>query len=45
VANNSEIVVDAETYGGVARVYPDARRQRLVLKGKQETVEAYWIPP
>jgi hypothetical protein len=45
VAKNSEIVVDAETYGGVARAYPDAQQQRLVLKGKQEAVEAYWIPP
>jgi adenylate cyclase len=43
-ARNSEIVVDAETYGGVARAYPDARQQRLALKGKQEPVDAYWIP-
>jgi adenylate cyclase len=45
VARNNEIVVDAETYAAVARAYPDAREQRLVLKGKQEPVEAYWIPP
>jgi hypothetical protein len=38
-------VVEAETYGGVARAYPEAQRERLVLKGKQEPVEAYWIPP
>jgi adenylate cyclase len=44
-ASNSQIVVDAETYGGVARAYPEAERQRLVLKGKQEPVDAYWIPP
>jgi adenylate cyclase len=44
-AKNSEIVVDAETYAGVARAYPDAQQQRLGLKGKQEPVEAYWIPP
>jgi adenylate cyclase len=44
-ARNSEIVVDAETYRNVARAYPDAQEQRLVLKGKQEPVEAYWIPP
>jgi adenylate cyclase len=45
VARNNEIVVDAETYAAVARAYPDAREQRLVLKGKREPVEAYWIPP
>jgi adenylate cyclase len=45
MARNSEIVVDAETYAGVARAYPDARREQLVLKGKQEHVDAYWIPP
>ena len=45
VARNSEIVVDADTYAGVARAYPEARQERLVLKGKNEPVEAYWIPP
>jgi adenylate cyclase len=45
VANNTEIVVDAETYGSVARAYPEARQQWLALKGKKEPVEAYWIPP
>jgi adenylate cyclase len=44
VANNSEIVVDAETYASVAQAHPDAQQQRLVLKGKQEPVEAYWTP-
>jgi adenylate cyclase len=44
-ASNSEIVVDAETYGAVARAYPDARLERLALKGKQEPVHAYSIPP
>jgi adenylate cyclase len=44
-ADNGQIVVDAQTYGDVARAYPDARQERLVLKGKQEPVEAYWIPP
>jgi adenylate cyclase len=45
VARNNEIVVDAETYASVARAYPEAREQRLELKGKREPVEAYWIPP
>ena len=44
-ARNGEIVVDSDTYAAVARAYPDARHQRLVLKGKQEPFEAYWIPP
>lgn len=44
-AKSGEIVVDAETYCGVERGYPDARQQRLRLKGKREPVEAYWIPP
>jgi adenylate cyclase len=44
-AKNSEIVVDAETYAGVERAYPDAQHQRVVAKGKREPVEAYWIPP
>ena len=44
-AANGQIVADAETYADVARAYPDARRERLTLKGKQEPVEAYWIPP
>jgi adenylate cyclase len=43
-AKNSEIVVDGETYAGVARAYPDARHQRLELKGKQEPLDAFWIP-
>jgi adenylate cyclase len=45
VAKNSEIVVDAETYGAVAGAYPDSQQKLLLLKGKQEPVEAYWIPP
>jgi adenylate cyclase len=44
-ADNGQIVVDAQTYSDVARAYPDARQEHLVLKGKQEAVEAYWIPP
>jgi adenylate cyclase len=44
-ARDGEIVVDAETYGAVARAYPDARKQQLALKGKQEPVAAYSIPP
>jgi adenylate cyclase len=44
-ARNNEIVVDEETYGAVARAYPDARRHELALKGKREPVPAYWIPP
>jgi adenylate cyclase len=45
VATNGQIVVDAVTYGAVARAYPDAQHERLVLKGKQGPVDAYWIPP
>jgi adenylate cyclase len=44
-AANGQIVVDAETYADVAPAYPDARQKQLTLKGKRETVEAYWIPP
>jgi adenylate cyclase len=44
-ARNGEIVVDRETYAAVAPAYPDAHEQRLKLKGKQEPVDAYWIPP
>ena len=44
-AANGQIVVDAETYQDVARAYPDARQESLTLKGKQEPVEAYWVPP
>jgi adenylate cyclase len=44
-AANGQIVVDAETYADVARAYPDARQERLALKGKRDPVEAYWIPP
>jgi len=44
-ARNGEIVVDSETYAAVARAYPDARHRQLLLKGKQEPFEAYWIPP
>src|SRR5919197_4102970 len=44
-AANGQIVVDAETYADVMRAYPDAEQERLTLKGKQEPVEAYWIPP
>ena len=44
-ARNGEIVVDGQTYAAVAPAYPDAHEQRLKLKGKQEPVDAYWIPP
>ena len=44
-AADGQIVVDAETYADVAPAYPDARQERLMLKGKREPVEAYWIPP
>jgi adenylate cyclase len=44
-AANGQIVVDAETYADVALAYPDARQERLTLKGKCDPVEAYWIPP
>jgi class 3 adenylate cyclase len=43
-AANGQIVVDAETYADIGRAYPDARQERLTLKGKQEPVDAYWIP-
>jgi adenylate cyclase len=44
-AGNGQIVVDAETYAAVARAYPDAKKERLALKGKREPIAAYWIPP
>jgi len=44
-AANGQIVVDAETYRDVERAYPEARQERLDLKGKQDPVDAYWIPP
>jgi len=44
-AADGQIVVDAETYADVMRAYPDAAQKRLTLKGKQEPVDAYWIPP
>jgi adenylate cyclase len=44
-AKSGEILVDTETYRGVARAYPEARHEWVALKGKQEPVEAYWIPP
>ncbi|MDP9492260.1 MAG: adenylate/guanylate cyclase domain-containing protein [Actinomycetota bacterium] len=44
-ARNGQIVVDADTYEAVAPAYPDAQHERLVLKGKQDAVDAYWIPP
>jgi adenylate cyclase len=45
VAKNGQIVVDGEIYAAVARAYPEARQQRLALKGKQDPVDAFWIPP
>jgi adenylate cyclase len=44
-AADGQIVVDDETYRDVERAYPDARQERLALKGKQDPVDAYWIPP
>ena len=44
-ARNNEIVIDAATYAGVARAYPDAEQRQLVLKGKQAPLDAYWLPP
>jgi hypothetical protein len=29
----------------VALAYPEAQQEQLVLKGKQEPVDAFWIPP
>jgi hypothetical protein len=37
--------VDAPTYEDVARAFPDARREELTVKGKRDSVVAYWIPP
>jgi adenylate cyclase len=45
VARDGEIIVDATTYGAVSSAYPDAERQRLMLKGKREPVDAFRIPP
>jgi adenylate cyclase len=45
VAQDGEIIVDASTYAAVARAYPDAERQRLVLKGKRDPVVVFRIPP
>jgi len=45
VARDGEIIVDAPTYHAVARAYPDAERQQLVLKGKRQRVEVFRIPP
>ena len=45
VARDGEIVTDALTYEAVARAYPDAARQRLMLKGKRAPVEVFRIPP
>jgi len=45
VARDGEIVVDAPTYEAVARAYPDAKRDRLMLKGKSDAVDVFWIPP
>jgi class 3 adenylate cyclase len=44
-AANGQIVVDAETYVDVMRAYPDARRERLTLKGKREPLDVFSIPP
>jgi adenylate cyclase len=44
-ARDGQIVVDASTYEDVARAFPDARREELTVKGKRDSVVAYWIPP
>jgi adenylate cyclase len=43
VARGGEIVVCRDTYEVVADVHPDAKRELLNLKGKQEPVESYRI--
>jgi class 3 adenylate cyclase len=45
VARDGEIIVDAPTYDAVARAYPDAERQQLMLKGKRTPVDVFRIPP
>ena len=44
-ARNGQIVVDADTYEDVARAFPDATGEELMLRGKSAPVVAYWIPP
>jgi adenylate cyclase len=45
VARDGEIIVDAATYHEVARAYPDAETQQLMLKGKRARVAVFRIPP
>jgi adenylate cyclase len=45
VARDGEIIVDAATYDEVARAYPDAEAQQLILKGKRAPVDVFRIPP
>ena len=45
VAHDGEIVVDEATYAEVAQAYPDAGRQKRVLKGKRAPIDLFWIPP
>jgi adenylate cyclase len=44
IARDGQICVDAETYDAVARAYPDAHQEQVMLKGKQAPVEAFRIP-
>jgi adenylate cyclase len=45
VAGDGEIIVDRPTYDAVARAYPDAEPQRLMLKGKRALIDVFRIPP
>jgi adenylate cyclase len=45
VARDGEIIIDAPTYEAVARAYPDAERQQLMLKGKRAPADVFRIPP
>ena len=45
VARDGEIIIDTPTYDAVARAYPDAEQQQLVLKGKRAPVDVFRIPP
>jgi hypothetical protein len=45
IARTHQIVVDAEMYEGVARGFPDATRQELMLKGKHARSWLTGSPP
>jgi adenylate cyclase len=45
IARDGQIYVDAETYQAVARAYPDAQQEQLMLRGKRALVEVFQVPP